>query len=340
MKRFLPVWLLALVFLPGNLASKDLEMWVVDTNGGKALLLLSPGGQSMLIDTGYPGHDGRDSARILKACAAAGVKKLDILVTTHYDSDHVGNTPALLGKISASAFYDHGAPSSAQPSAYPAYEAYEKLAGQGKHIVVKPGDKIPFDGVEVLVVASAGEVIKTPAQGAGNMNAACSGVARMAYPRANEELSENSMSVGLLVTFGKFRMLDLADLVWNKELDLMCPRNRLGTVDLFMASHHGNPISNSPALVHALHAKAIIMNNGPQRFCFESTLKTLKSAPGLEALYMLWWADNAPNDNPPDEYLANLKDSPGGNWFRISAQSNGEFVVANARTGQSKTFKK
>ena len=316
-------------------------MWVVDTEGGKALLLVAPSGRSMLIDTGFPGNNERDTTRIVEACNAAGVKKLDVLVTTHYDLDHVNNTPALLAKIPAAMFVDHGEPaagSGAMTTA--AYTPYKALAEKGRRMVVKPGDKIPFEGLEVLVVTAGGAALKTPAAGGGAANAACSGVERRVWPRVNEDLSENGMAIGLLFTFGKFRMLDLADLTWNKELDLMCPVNQVGTVDLLMVSHHGNDLSSSPALVHALHARAAIMNNGAKKIGAASTIKIIKSAPGLQALYQLHWSENAPEDNPPNENIANLQDSPDGKWIKVSAESSGTFTVTNARTGESKTFKK
>ncbi len=340
MKRTLLTAILVCMCALALPAAKTLDMWVIDTEGGKALLLLSPSGQSMLIDTGFPGNNDRDTTRIVEACQAAGVTKLDILVTTHYDLDHVNNTPSLLSKIPAATFIDHGTPMVQDPRTLAAVKAYTDLADKGKHIAVKPGDTIPFQGVQVQVVTSAGEAIKTALKGGGAANPACAGVERMTWPRANEDASENAGSVGLLYTFGQFRMLDLGDLTWNKELDLMCPNNPIGTVDLFMVSHHGNNISNSPALVNALHARAAIMNNGARKIGAASAIKILKGAPGMQALYMQHWSANAPDDNPPAEYLANLQDSPDGKWFKVSAESNGTFTVTNARTGESKTFKK
>lgn len=339
--RILPWFiLLALCCAVPVSAAKTFDMWVIDTEGGKALLLVSPSGQSMLIDTGFPGNNDRDTNRIVEACEAAGVKKLDVLVTTHYDLDHVNNTPSFLARIPASTFYDHGEPSVTDPRTMAAYNAYRELAEKGKRVVVKPGGRIPFGDVDVLVVTSAGQVLKTPVAGAGGPNPACAGVERMTWPRANEDTSENGSSVGLLFTYGRFRMLDLGDLTWNRELELMCPDNPIGTVDLFQVSHHGNSISNSPALVNAIQAKASIMNNGVKKVGAASAIKILKSAPGMQGPYQLHWSANAPDDNPPAEFIANLQDSPDGKWIKVSAESSGAFTVTNARTGESKTFKK
>jgi beta-lactamase superfamily II metal-dependent hydrolase len=340
MKRFLLSALLVLSFSFVSSAAKTLDMYVVDTEGGKALLIVSPAGQSMLLDTGFPGYNDRDTNRIVEAAKAANVKQFDILVTTHYDLDHVNNTPSLLAKMPAVTFVDHGPPAVKDAGTTKAFAAYEALAAKGKRIIVKPGDKIPFKGVDVLVVMSAMEALKKPVKGGGATNPYCAETKPMTWARGNEDVLENANSIGLLVTFGKFRMLDLADQTWNKERELMCPNNPIGTVDLFMVSHHGNDISNSPALVHALKPKVAIMNNGARKVGAVAAIKIIKSAPGLQALYQLHWSLNAPNDNPPDEYIANLQNSPDGKWIKVAVQNNGTFAVTNTRTGESKTFKK
>jgi beta-lactamase superfamily II metal-dependent hydrolase len=339
MKRFLLV-----VFLLSALslvlpAAKTLDMYVVDTEGGKALLIVSPSGQSMLLDTGFPTNNDRDTNRIVEAANVAGVKKLDVLVTTHYDVDHVGNVTSVVAKIPVVTFVDHGPAAVDDERTVASVKAYDALVVKAKHMVVKPGDKIPFAGVDVLVVTSAGVALKTPLQGAGAPNRFCAETKPMTWAEVNEDTSENANAVGLLFTFGKFRMLDLADLTWNKEIALMCPNNPIGSVDLFMVSHHGNDISNSPALVKALNAKVAIMNNGERKIGAAQVIKTIKSAPGMQALYQEHWSANAPYDNPTDEFLANLHDSPDGKYIKVSAEQSGSFTVTNGRTGVSKTYK-
>ncbi len=120
----------------------------------------------------------------------------------------------------------------------------------------------------------------------------------------------------------------------------MCPNNPIGTVDLFMVSHHGNNISNSPPLVNALQARVAIMNNGEKKIGAAAVMKILKAAPGMQGLYLMHWSANAPDDNPPDEFIANLRDSPDGKWIKVSAERNGAMTVTNARTGVSKTYKR
>jgi beta-lactamase superfamily II metal-dependent hydrolase len=321
-------------------AAKPLQMWVVDTEGGKSLLLLSPSGQSMLIDTGFPGNNDRDTNRILEACRAAGVKKIDILVTSHYDLDHVNNTPSLVSKIPVGLFVDHGPAAVNDRGTTAAVKAYDELWAKAKHQVVKPGDKIAFKGLDVLVVTAAGQAMSKPLPAAGKPNPACQGVEPKKWPRNNEDASENGNAIGVLVTYGKFRMLDLADLTWNRELQLMCPNNPIGTVDLFMVSHHGNDISNSPALVNALQPRVAIMNNGARKIGAAAVMKTLKASPGMQAVYLAHWSQNAPNDNPADEYIANLQNSPEGKFIKVDAQKDGAITVTNGRTGEAKTYKR
>ena len=340
MKRILAYFFLLAFFVVCLPAAKTLDMYVVDVEGGKALILISPNGQTMLIDAGFPGFNDRDAIRIEEAAKAAGISKFDYLVVTHYDLDHVNNVPATVARIPAAVFVDHGAPVVKDPATLKAVAAYEEVAAKGKHIVVKPGDKIPFGPVDILVVTSGMEMLKTPVKGGGVPNPFCAETQPMSWGRVNEDASENAASVGLLFTYGKFRMLDLADLTWNKEIELMCPTNPIGTVDLFMVSHHGHNISNSPALVNAIQPRVTVMNNGARKMGMPQTLQRLKALPGVQANYQMHWSANAPNDNPSAEFIANLQDSPDGKWLKISAQDDGTIVVTNARTGETKTFKK
>ena len=340
MRRILTVAFVLALSVSVLPATKTLDMYVVDTEGGKALLLISPSGQTMLVDAGFPGFNDRDAIRIEEAAKAAGVTRFDFLLVTHYDGDHVGNVPTMVARIPAVTFIDHGKALVTNAGTTKMVAAYDALWANAKHIVVKPGDKIPFAGVDVLVVTSAFEKISKPVPGGGGANPFCAETQPMTWPKLDEDISENAAAVGLVYTFGKFRMLDLADLTWNKEIALMCPNNPIGTVDLLMVSHHGNDISNSPALVKAIKPRVTIMNNGARKIGAASVVQRLKALPGVEANYQMHWSENAPNDNPPNEYIANLQDSPDGKWIKVSVEPSGIFTVTNARTGESKTFKK
>ena len=325
-------------------ASKTFDMYVIDTEGGKSLLLVSPSGESMLIDTGFPGSDDRDAKRIAEAVKAANLKQVDYLVTSHYDGDHVANVTATAARVTIKSFYDHGDAAVKDPRTTESVKAYLALAEKAKRVVVKPGDKIPLKGIDVLVLTAAGKHITTPVKGGGAPNPYCKDTQPMKWTRVDEDNSENGNAVGLLFTYGKFRMVDLADLTWNREMELMCPNNPIGSVDLFMVSHHGNDISNSPALVDALHWRVALMNNGANKIGADSVVKLLRAAPGMQALYMSHWSVRAATDNPPEEFIANIvqdwKDPQDGKLLKVSVDKDANITVTNGRTNVSKTYKK
>ncbi len=240
-----------------------LDIYVVDVEGGNATLYVPPSGKSVLIDTGNVAPDAakRDAERIMAAARDARLTQIDHLITTHWHGDHFGGMAELASRIPIREFIDHG------PNIQPApvvdeflAQTYPALYGKAKHTVAKPGDVVAVAGLDWRIVASAGQVLKTPLAGAGAANRSCAGFKPQAV-----DTTENAQSVGSIVTFGKFRVAQLGDLTWNKEFELMCPNNPVGTVDLFVVSHHGLNISNSEALVHAIHPRVAIMNNGTRK---------------------------------------------------------------------------
>ena len=232
------VWIIAVVFCAIAAAQprggRGLDIYVVDVEGGNATLFVAPSGQSLLIDTGNFAPDGgvRDAGRIMLAARDAHLTQIDNLIITHWHGDHYGGLAELAKQIPIQHFIDHG------PNVQPAppvdeflAKVYPQLYAGKKHTVAKPGDKIPVAGVDIEVVTSAGEMIKTPlpgAPGAGAPNPACASF------KGGDNNAEDPMSVGVHVTFGKFNTVHLGDLTKNKEFELMCPNNRLGTVDLFL----------------------------------------------------------------------------------------------------------
>src|SRR3954470_10210579 len=112
-------------------ASRPLQVFVIDVEGGQATLVVSPAGQSLLIDTGWPGFDGRDAGRIQAAMKAGGVTRIDYLLVTHYHTDHVGGVPQLAARVPVGTFIDHGA--TVEDPADPGYTAYLKTRATGKH---------------------------------------------------------------------------------------------------------------------------------------------------------------------------------------------------------------
>jgi beta-lactamase superfamily II metal-dependent hydrolase len=353
--------LLALLMF-GACAAQSLTVYVIDVEGGNATLFVTPSRESLLIDTGNAGAAAvRDAGRIMDAVKDAGLTQIDHLIITHWHGDHFGGLAELAGKIPIKEFIDHG------PNVQPGEAAdtflqktYAPLIAKAKHTVPKPGDKIAMAGVDVRVVTSAGQTIKAPLSGAGASNPYCAAF------KAGENNAEDPQSVGVHVAFGKFRTAHLGDLTKNKEFELMCPNNRLGTVDILLGLHHGQSSSNSEVMVHALHPRVAIMNDGTRKGGEPDVMKTVHSSPGLEDLWQLHFSVLSGQEyTVPGMFIANTIDEqqptmaiapvplpqPGPGvppapvhngtayWIKVTAQQDGSFTVTNARNGFSKTYK-
>jgi beta-lactamase superfamily II metal-dependent hydrolase len=316
-------------------AAGKLEVYCIDVEGGKATLWVSPSGESMLVDTGWAGFNHRDAERIAAAAKAAGVKKIDYLVITHFHNDHVGGVPQLAEKMPIRNFVDHGPDSETGTPAEVLFGEYSKVRDKGTHIVVKPGDTVPIKGLDVEVVSADGNLIASPLAGAGQPNPDCA-----AYRPPPPDQTENARSIGMVVTYGSFRAVDLGDLTRDKEYGLVCPANRLGTVQLFMVSHHGLDQSNSAPLVRALHAQVAVMNNGARKGGAAEVWQTIHDTPGLEDFWQLHYSIAAGKEhNSPDAFLANIDEICEGQWLRVTAEKDGTFTVYNQRNKLAKTYK-
>jgi competence protein ComEC len=315
---------------------KPLQIYFIDVEGGQATLIVSPSGQSLLIDTGWPGYEGRDADRIVATARQAGLKQLDYVLITHYHRDHVGGVPQLADGIKIGTFVDHGPNLEDSEVTRTDYAAYEKaIAGHG-HVVVKPGWGLPIKGIEVHVLTAAGERLTNPLPGAGEANPYCG-----AEPVAAADNTENARSVGVLITYGHFRFLDLGDLTKKKELELVCPNNMLGTVDLFLVNHHGLDLSNSKALVWALHPRVAVFDNGARKGASPAAWQIVHDSPGVEDLWQLHYAAESDKDHNVDpDHIANVKENCEGKGIKVSAESDGSFVLTNQRTGAEKAYAK
>jgi len=316
--------------------TKPLQIYFIDVEGGQATLVVSPSGQSLLIDAGWPGYEGRDADRILAAAHQAGLTQIDYVLITHYHRDHVGGVPQLLDGIKVGTFVDHGPNQEDSGVTRADYAAYEKASGGHPRVTVKPGWGLPIKGIEVRVLAAAGDHITAPLPGAGEANPYCKG-----EPAAAVDDTENARSVGVLITYGQFRFLDLGDLTKKKELEMACPNNLIGTVDLFLVTHHGADLSNAKALDWALHPRVAVFDNGPRKGSSPAAWQIVHDSPGLEDLYQLHYAaesDKAHNLDP--EHIANVKENCEGKSIKVTASPDGTFSVTNTRTGAQKTYSK
>jgi competence protein ComEC len=355
---------IAILGLAAQVRTGTLTIHYIDTEGGQSTLFVGPTGESLLVDTGNAGD--RDLGRIAETLRTAGVTNIDHLWTTHYHGDHVGALLELAKQFPVGHFYDHGKPHPNDRIVSSQFlSAYESLTA-GKRTIVKPGDKVKMTGLDITAVASANQFIRANLQGGGSQNTSCAAAKQKdesAYPDP-----DNGESAGFVLTYGRFRTIDLGDLTWNGELDLMCPINRIGTVDLYLTSHHGLEKSGSPALVQGLRPRVVAMNNGTRKGGTPDAFRGVQETTGIEDLWQLHWSYNAGLENAPARFIANVDEpatiaavlttppptggpaapragGPGAPahtpayLIKVSVQQDGSFTVTNTRNSFSKTYR-
>ena len=331
----------ALVSLPlvaQGQTSNTLDIYLIDVEGGNATLFVSPSGESLLIDTGYR-SDGRDAGRIIAAAQDAGLTRIDHLITTHYHGDHMGGLAELTEQFPVMHFIDHGPNQDPEGSGARFEDEYKEIYARATHTAVE-----------------AGETIATPLPGAGGPNPYCANF------RPGTNNMEDPLSVGIHVAFGEFKALHLGDLTKNKEFELMCPNNQLGTIDVLLGIHHGQQTSSSEVLVHATRPRVGLMNNGTRKGGDPEVMTTLYTSPGFEDLWLAHFSVISGQEyTVPGLFIANMADGQGStmpiapegpvqpgtpqpphdgeaHWLMLSAQQDGTFTVTNGRNGFSRTY--
>ena len=315
-------------------ADGRLDVYWVDVEGGAATLIVTPAGESILVDTGWPGD--RDAKRIADTLKGAGLKQIDHLIVTHYHIDHFGGAADLAKLVPIRNLYDNGIdpPPAEMPS-----KAYLELKVD-KHTIMKPGDTIPLAaapaGSSALAIRclAARKVFVEPAADAKKTEG-CEGARRK-----EEDKTENGQSIVLLVSFGRFRFFDGADLTWNMEEKLVCPVNLVGPVDVYQVTHHGMDLSNNPLVLAALAPTVAVMNNGARKGGSPEASATLKATASIQAIYQMHQSMVKNAINPADEFIANQKEPCDGNGIKLSvAADSATYSLSVPTTHHERTYR-
>ncbi|HMC12124.1 MAG TPA: MBL fold metallo-hydrolase, partial [Pirellulaceae bacterium] len=348
-------------------AGETLDIYFVDISRsvGNATLLVSPSGESLLLDAG-PAHTER---RVLSVMEQTGVKQLDYLVNTHFCPDHFGASAALAQQVPIRHFVEHGESVQYQrddewwkahrgPWFKPdtaknydqLYDTYREARDKGRKVIAKAGDSIPVKGIEARVLCARGKVLSEPLAGAGQPNSAGDGIER----RVDDD-AEDAQSIGVLVQHGKFRFVFLGDLTWNVEHNLFYPRNLVGPVDAYLITHHAQSLpqrfgdyyyglSACPkSEVFGLRPRVAILSMGAlgHREGTSDAIDMVRKSPGLEDIWQteLITAGGEKDHNSPPDFCASIGGmDPKVQFIKLSAKTDGSFAMTNSRNGFRKEY--
>lgn len=350
----------------GQTAARPLDIYVIDAEGGKAALFVAPSGQSVLVDSGNPG--GRDTDRLMLALADANVTRLDYVISTHYHVDHVGGLQELAARVPIGTYVDHGPTVETREQVAGFQQMYAGLHGKARHMVVKAGDALPVAGLDWRIVTAAGKGLTSPLPGRRSTpNASCASFTPT-IQASTWSTPDDDQSVGSVVSLGKFRAIDLADLLWDHAMNLTCPNDLIGAIDLYMVSGHGAEVCTAPPFISAIQPRVAIMQNGTRKGGDLIAFQTLRSQAGFQDLWQLHWGYKALIDqNSPAALIANVDDAAAtagvlvpaqaagatpaaargrGNgpphtpayWIKVSAWPDGSFSVTNSRNRFSRVY--
>jgi len=319
-----------------------LDIYFLDMAGGGSTLIVTPFGESVLIDTGSLEPKHRDADRIHKACRYADLKHIDYLITTHFDSDHYGGILELTGRIPVKCFMDKGAlPPGHQQAGrsfktlYPLYQQ----ATKGNVTPIRAGDDVPLKNdpsgkippIKLHCVASEKQIEGFD----GDIDAPVEGCT---MKKADED--DNARSIALVLSYGRFKFFAGGDITWNVEHHLAHPVNRIGKTDLYQITHHGLDQSNNPLLLKALSPTVCVAMNGPRKGIQPNAFRALKSLPNVKAIYQIHYNTIYGDEgNTAEEFIANKKYPENGELIKVSVDpEEGNFTVSIGVNGPIRTF--
>ncbi len=320
----------------------SLDIYYVDVEGGAATLIVTPAGESILVDAGWPGFDGRDAKRIEKAMSAAGITAIDHLIMTHYHKDHYGGIPELAKRVKVNKFYDHGPMSSLDEDKEFAqmYAAYRSVT-KGNSITLKPGSTIKLKQasgtppLSIECLAARAEVIPATKRSVA-ANTECADAIQKP-----EDKSDNARSIVFLLRYGAFDFLDTGDLTWNIEHKLVCPQSMIGEIDIYQVGHHGMNTSNNSTMLRSIRPTVAIMNNGARKGGHPDIVKSLRELPSLKDLWQVHRnVTSSAEHNAPSDFIANPDEqNDEAHMIRVSVDAGKRsFTVTNERNGMSRSY--
>jgi competence protein ComEC len=330
--------------------AKTLDFYWVDSEGGGSTLIVTPAGESVLIDTGNPG--GRDPARIIAAAKEAGLAKLDHVIITHWHTDHFGGAAELAQALPFGALYHRsipdGDPDGRKQSTFQTQiKPFREIAAKRAELV-RAGTQVPLlsaGGAPKLVLRclAADQKFVEPTAAQSKVKNPLTG----SVPARAADTSDNANSTVWLLEFGGFRFFDGGDLTWNIEEKLVTPVNLAGVVDVYQTNHHGLGASNNPVLVQSIEPTVVVMNNGPQKGGEAGTFAAIKSAKSVQATYQIHESFKSPADNVAAEFIANRGNRVGAdaakceaNVIKMSVAADGKsYTISVPSTGHSRTYK-
>ncbi len=342
--------LVVLPFARADQKTRTLDFYWVDSEGGGSTLIVTPAGESVLIDTGNPG--GRDAARIVAAAKAAGLSRLDHVLITHFHIDHFGGAAEVAQQLQIGTIHERAIPEAdpdgRKQSTFPVQiRPYRNIAAQRARL--QPGAAVPLasaSGVpdlELRCLAADRKFVEPTAAQRRTRNPLTGTV-----PPKPDDPSDNASSAVFLLSFGPFRFFAGGDLTWNMEEKLVTPYNLAGTVDVYQTNHHGLEVSNHPVLVQSLEPTVVVMNNGPKKGGQPGSFAAIRAAKSVQALYQVHQSYNVPAEaNAPREFIANHENLTGpaaagcpAHVVKMSVAPDGRsYTLAIPAHGHSRTYR-